>query len=435
MLRGRDDFLQPGVDRAPFYNRLPWNYTRGIDSGEVIYALNYNIQENPNDAPDGVIDEADAALMFPQGHGDAYGHYLTALKGYYTLIMDNDFAWVPRSEAVIVAGVPVQVDYQDERKFAAAAAALARTGRQVFDLTWRQDYQSDPDQGWSHLEQTRDNAARGTTRHWALDQWACRTGQGAYLNWLVGNAILPDVDPDTNHVGIQIIDRTTVPELKELVSVMEALQIDLDGAEGGLTPLNLPEDGIAFDIDPDQVVGANDAKTHFEQIYDRALAALQNALAAFDDSKDVTRLMRSEQDSLNGIQNQVALQELAYEHELIELYGTPYPDDIGPGRTYTTGYDGPDLVHYSYVETPELTVDGVLEPNESSVFRIDTQDFPSHWSTTLLPDFNFLTPSDSPEYSQFLEFHYGALTGFSASQLTGPVVGVHPEVSSRPSPT
>ena len=27
-----------------------------------------------------VIDAADAAEMYPQGHGDAYGHYLTAPK-------------------------------------------------------------------------------------------------------------------------------------------------------------------------------------------------------------------------------------------------------------------------------------------------------------------------------------------------------------------
>ncbi|MBM3882741.1 MAG: hypothetical protein FJ387_23965, partial [Verrucomicrobia bacterium] len=51
LLRGRDDFLQPGVETAPVYNRLFWNYTRGIDAGEVLYALNYNIQENPNRSP------------------------------------------------------------------------------------------------------------------------------------------------------------------------------------------------------------------------------------------------------------------------------------------------------------------------------------------------------------------------------------------------
>ncbi len=121
LLRGRDDFLLPGVDVAPVYNRMVWNYTRGIDSGEVVYALNYNIKEKTDTDADGVVNAEDAAHMFPQGHGDAYGHYLTAIKGYYSLLMNANFDWVPRIEAVNVLGKPVSVDYQDERKFASAA--------------------------------------------------------------------------------------------------------------------------------------------------------------------------------------------------------------------------------------------------------------------------------------------------------------------------
>ena len=117
--------------------------------------------------------------MFPQGHGDAYGHYLTALKGYYGLLLDQNFDWVPRTEAVNVLGQPVQVDYQDERKFAAAAVATARAGRQVFDLTWRRDYQSGNAAGWEHFGETRANTRRAvaSTRHWGIDHWASRTGR------------------------------------------------------------------------------------------------------------------------------------------------------------------------------------------------------------------------------------------------------------------
>jgi hypothetical protein len=32
LLRGRDDFLAPGTRTGPVYNRLVWNYTRGIAS-------------------------------------------------------------------------------------------------------------------------------------------------------------------------------------------------------------------------------------------------------------------------------------------------------------------------------------------------------------------------------------------------------------------
>src|SRR5262249_16856395 len=186
LLGGGDDFLQPGVHVAPVYNRLVWNYTRGIDSGEVIYALNYNILDKNTD---GKVDAADAAILYPQGHGDAYGHYLTALKGYYSLLMNNSFDWVPRTEAVTILGKAVQVHYLDERKFATAAAAVARTGRQVFDLTWRKDYQPGQDTGWEYFATNRVNTTRtitsasGTTnvvREWGIDPWASRTEQGAY---------------------------------------------------------------------------------------------------------------------------------------------------------------------------------------------------------------------------------------------------------------
>ena len=55
----------------------------------------------------------------------------------------------------------------------------------------------------------------------------------------MGNAILPDVDPDPTHEGIQKVDRTTVPELKELATMAADLQTALDNAEAHLTPLGL----------------------------------------------------------------------------------------------------------------------------------------------------------------------------------------------------
>src|SRR6185436_15453558 len=103
-----------------------------------------------------------------------------------------------------------------------------------------------------------------------MDHWASRTGQGAYLNWVVGNAILPEHDPDPSHQGsIQQIDRTTVPELKELAAVSASLQTAMDNAEAGHTPLGLPSTTIPFDLTPGSVVGG-EGTTHFEQVYARA---------------------------------------------------------------------------------------------------------------------------------------------------------------------
>lgn len=145
MLKGRDDSVSPGVTTAPFYNRLVWNYTQGINSGQVLYAVNYNIKEKVGSSTaDGVIDESDAQRMFPQGHGDAYGHYLTALTGYYRLVSHPNFNWQTRAEAVTVLGQPVTVDFQDERKFAAAAGNLARTAQQICALTYRRSTKTIP---------------------------------------------------------------------------------------------------------------------------------------------------------------------------------------------------------------------------------------------------------------------------------------------------
>jgi len=396
LLRGRDDFLSPGVTLNPVYNRLYWNYTRGIDAGEVIYAMNYNILDENND---GVVNAADAAILYPQGHGDAYGQFLTALTGYYSLLMNPNFDWVPRIEAVTVLGATVSVDYQDERKFSAAAAALARTGRQVFDLTWRQGYQPGTSGGWNSFDAStpnqqhtyaKANLTNAVTRYWGLDHWATRVGQGAYLHWLVGNAILPPVDPDPSHQGIQKVDRTTVPELAELPVTDQQLQTDMDNAEAGFTPLGLSQNSVPFDINPLEITGPN-PKTHFEQIYDRAVSTLNNAVVAFDDAQNVTQLMRSDEDSLANYQAAYTNQETAYINQLIELYGTPYLDDIGPGKTYQQNYSGPDLVHYAYVENPDTNFTGVIPDNEAGqTFYVDVQNLSPGWNTSMVSDLNGL---------------------------------------------
>ncbi|MFT4588097.1 MAG: hypothetical protein ACI9VS_001517 [Candidatus Binatia bacterium] len=393
LLRGRDDFLLPGVEVNPVYNRMVWNYTRGINAGEIIYALNYNIKDEQGENLNGAVGAEDAQRAFPQGHGDAYGHYLTATKSYYSLLLDDDFTWIPRIESVNVLGKPVAIDYLDERKFAGAASASARAARQIFDLTWRKDYRRGSDIGWEHFSESRDNDRRilPSTRHWGLDHWASRAGQGSLVNWMVGNSMLPDVDPDPTHEGIQKVDRTTVPELDEIAIIARDLQQSLDNADAHLNPLGLSENSIAFDISPNGF--ADGTSSHFEQIAERAKLALNNAVVAFDNSKGVNQLLRSEQDSLVDFQAQVAEQELAYTHRLVELFGTPYPDDIGPGKTYVTDYEGPDLVHFMYVDLAELSFPGLLEPENQQDFRIDLQNYPADWSQSQKDSFAFIKPA------------------------------------------
>ena len=345
LLRGRDNSLAPGTQVNPVYNRLVWNYTRGIDSGEAIYALNYNIKDMDGD---GVVGAADAAILYPQGHGDAYGHYLTALSGYYTLLANPNFSWQPRTEAVTVLGKPVSVDYLDERKFVTSAVALARSAGQIVDLTYRQAFSAGATGTWANLKDGK--TTNGVTRRWGVDDWSVRGWQGAYFNWMTGNSMLPAVDPDPSHEGIQKIDRSTVTELNQLVTQATAIQQSLSNAEGRLNPLGLASGALAFDISPSAVDGGT---THFEQIYGRATQALQNTITAFANAKSSTQFLRQQEDSLAAARDAINQQEQAYTNQLIELYGTAYTDDIGPGKTYAQDYAGPDLLHYMYVDIPE----------------------------------------------------------------------------------
>lgn len=362
LLRGRDDFLSPGVTNAPSYNRLYWNYINGIDSGEAIYALNYDIRDQSvsGEAPDGTIDAADAQRMFPQGHGDAYGHYLTALSGYYKLLTSPNFTWTPRSEAVDILGLTVQIDYQDERKFAAAAANVARVGARILDLTARATYRDDPSVGWEHQRDGKYNAATGITRHWGTDEWAARAGQGAYFHWVSANAMLPDVDTNPAHTGIQIIDRTTVPEISEIVSSAIDIQTTLDAQSAHLNPLGLAKGAIAFDISPTELESGT---SHYEQIYQRALRAALNAQAAFYQASVMNRLLRDQNNSLATYTEAVEDQENAYLYQLLNIFGSAYPGDIGPGRLYEQGYTGPDLYHYYFINKPSDFVDTATTVN------------------------------------------------------------------------
>ena len=388
LLRGRDDARFPSVEVHPFYNRLIWNFTNDQTGGEVAYALNYNIKDDDSDGqPDGAINEADAKALYPQGHGDAWGHYLTAIKSYYHLLRHPNYSWQPRAEGVLVGGVPVQVDYLDERKFAAAAAAKARTGAEIVNLTYRDAYVEDPQKQWQGYKDD------DPERAWGLAEWGSRAGQGAYIDWVVGNAILPEIDPDEEHTGIEKIDRTTVLELREIASQYDEIQAQVDMADVGLNPLGLAANVVPFDISPSEI---DAGKTHFEQIYERAVTAMNNAITVFNHANNSTQLLRRQADNQADFQRTVTEREADFKNRLIEIYGYPYADDIGPGKTYPTGYDGPDLYHYSYVDMTALTG---LDVSEVEVVRgtitgFEVSEDGSLESTDREVDFHFSTSAD-----------------------------------------
>ena len=620
LLRGRDDSFLPPVTTPPFYNRLVWNFTQG--DGEVAYAANYDVRDQDGSL-DGKLDEADAKRLYPQGHGDAWGHYLTAIQVYYRLLRNGYFSWVPQVEAVLVGGEPVSVDYSDERKFAKAAAARAKTGAEIVSLTYRNRYVENPEQQWQGYFDGN------TNRAWGVSEWASRAGQGAFFDWVTANALLPDVyhagfrltaetlrqagkanaysltdsvihgpllsaneitnpvslasklknqadpvsqflwdgfntntwrelsdfngttvsstlknslveelnrviqeaasiyesnrfaavslsaktqdllaavnsanrfdtlnrslledaypgeivktsagsvppistrlagnnptllvgqllamrvraftarenllsalvdaigrehllrnrelilqaaqtggvpeavfgvlsaleggvypspealredlnrsmDPDlvtryfesdirpylepppaTQPTGIQKIDRTTVTELRDIAASYDEIQAQLDKADSGLNPLGLAKNVIPFDIDPNAIQSGN---THFEQIYDRAVQAMNNAIAVFNHANNATQLLRRQSDTEEEFQKSVREREADFKNRLIESFGYPYSDDIGATGTYPAGYDGPDLYHYMYSDVSSLLG---IKPPETTSFSVE----------------------------------------------------------------
>ncbi len=579
LLRGRDSSLMPAVTTPPFYNRLPWNYTRDLTGGEVAYALNYNIQDAGG--TNLAVDAAAAKALYPQGHGDAWGHYLSALCSYYSLIAHTNFDWVPGIGAMQMGGdLTVNVDYFDERRFARAAAALARAGADIVNRTYRKFYEAGSANGFpGYLDEQ-------TNRAWGVAEWASRAGQAAYLNWAAANSLLPTAatDPDRNYAltftnqaavdlgqhawpagtaltlemwiqttnateavlfggaattyagapqtnrfylttnglvawrasldgvtlystnrvndgawhhlawvynpasysnaawrilyvdaeehartptqnlefnnwywalgayradgtvlsgffsgridevrlwqaarsggslalsmnrclggheagllnyypfyegsgtlardqagnnagtiqgagwivpapggsnslvppapatatngasfaGILTIDRKTVPELGEIAARLGEIQMQMDNANLGQNPLGLVENVVPFDISPAEI---DQGQTHFEQIYRRAVVALRNAATTFDKALGCTLALRAQFDSAAKFSDTLSETETDYHDRLIEIFGYPYSDDIGPGGAYPQGYDGPDLVNYAVLDMKNL---------------------------------------------------------------------------------
>jgi len=340
LLRGRDDSLG-GVAGAPVYNRLFWNFTTG--DGEVAYAQSYNISDQN---VDGVIDEFDARILFPQGHGDAWGHYVTATDIYYDLLTHPFYSWDPRFESITVAGAPINVDFLDERQFAETAAAKARTGAEIVDLTYRSEYVADPNGQFQGYEDTNEDRA------WGLSEWGARAGMAAYFDWVTVNAILPSEDPDPTHVGIERVERGTVTELEEIIGHYKDIQEQVDEADAGLNPLGLADGVVVFDMDPLQLDRFN--KTNTEQVIDRAMAALENAVDVWDFANQLSNQMRRNQNEVEDLQRASRAQETDFANQLIEIFGTPYADDIGPAGTYPAGYTGADLYHYMLIDVPTL---------------------------------------------------------------------------------
>jgi len=348
LLRGQDDDLA-----RPVYNRLFWNFTKA--EGEMAYVQNYRITDITQD---GFIDEDDAMKLYPQGHGDSWGHYLTALCKQYDLLRHPYFNWVSRSEFYNLMDVVMKVDFLDERKFAQIAASKAQAGTEITEATYRESYVADPDAQWQGYSDVNKDRA------WGVQDWARRAGQGAYFDWITANALLPSKHPNENLEGIQKVDRTVNDDIKVVSANLTAVQQVFDDANSGLNPLRVAPGAVPFDLDPTtlEVGSGSQGYMHFEQIYDRAVNALNNAVVALDNASLIQNRLRQVTATEADFRNEVFQEDLAYKNELIEIFGRPYDGTVGSGKLYPAGYDGPDLALYMYVQVREINQNTVPGP-------------------------------------------------------------------------
>ena len=361
LLRGRDLAAKYAASRAsggepsdyPCFNRLAWNFTADIMGGQVAYVENYGIRdvcgasdaEDPS-AKDGVIDVYDAKALYPQGHGDAWGHYLSAEKGYYALLRHPNFGWKPQIEGILAGQTEITIGNLHEKRFAQVAEMKAKTGERIVAATQRANYAAGASDAWLAAED--DDA----TRAWGTDEWATRAHLGAYYDWAAVNALLPARSAEEGLV--RMLDRESTKELGAIAASARRIQASADSADAGLNPLGLSDAAIPFDISPAEI---DAGKTHFEQVLDRAKKATKVARDVFLRAKAAANALR-DQNASADYEKLVSDEEAAIERRLIEIYGYPYDDDIGPGKTYPQGYAGPDIYHYEYVETYDLDGSG-----------------------------------------------------------------------------
>lgn len=349
LLHGLDDNFG-----RPVYNRLFWNFTKG--EGEAAYAMNYNITDINMD---GFIDEKDAMILYPQGHGDAWGHYLTAIKMQYNLLRNPNFNWVSRSEYYNLMDVVIKVDFRDERKFAQIAAAKAKAGAEILDLTYREKFVKDMNAQWQGYRDSNPDRA------WGVEGWSHRAGQGAYFDWVTANALLPSVHPNKKLEGIQKVDRSKNPDIAVISANLNKVQRVLDQANSGYNPLGLSKDAIVFDIDPTflDVSSAIQGKMHFDQIYERAKAVLDNVKSSWDIANKAQNRVRGVAKTEAEYRNSVYQQDISYRNRLIQIFGKPYEGTIGSGKLYPAGYNGPDLALHMYVNVREINDSTVPGPS------------------------------------------------------------------------
>jgi hypothetical protein len=237
-----------------------------------------------------------------------------------------------------------------------------RAGRDIVRATYRLNYTQDPDGQWQGYTDGADPA-----RAWGVSEWAHRAGQGAYFDWAVANAILPTqaINPATNEPLEKLarIERSAADsEIGEVAGGLHEIQIAMDEANAGVNPLGFDSDAITFDLNQEffQNNSGGDRRSHFEQVYERATMAGGNAVSVLQFVNQANNKLRLIANDTEALILDSLRQDLDYRNRLIEIFGRPYTGQIGFGKAYPEGYEGPDTLLYGYLD--KTKIDQIVPP-------------------------------------------------------------------------
>jgi uncharacterized membrane protein len=325
LLRGRDlpgepadwvdeetyypEFANPDDDtetrRVAVYNRLPPN-ADGFDENVVAYRSNYG----------GVASNFEAAADFPQGHGDAYGHYLTAVKTWIRLLSAGTPGIPPAFlDALLASFAGDDASLEVLRDLAAAGVARAEAAANIAEILFRRDYREDP----ADARAAQLYADPDPERAWSMGDWARRGAMGAYLDWAVVNHLAPTDETRPVH-------RAEIAELAEMAAGAGALQERLDTAGAGLDPLGLVQNVVPFGIDASGLQPGT-GRSHYEQVRDAAKRALENAGKAFESANQASQRLRLSNNSFEQFADKLEDMKADFDQQLIEIFGLASPDD------------------------------------------------------------------------------------------------------------
>ncbi|NLE57221.1 MAG: hypothetical protein GX616_02595, partial [Planctomycetes bacterium] len=147
------------------------------------------------------------------------------------------------------------------------------------------------------------------------------------------------------------VDRSSLSELGELTAAVAEIQERVDRAGTGLSPLGLIPNVVPFGINAAEL-GPGTGRSHYEQVRDAAVNALNNAREVLGYANQANQRLREQAETQDQFAEQIEDTEADFTNRLIEVFGYPSRSDMAdndfdPSTTdQQEAESAPDLVNF-----------------------------------------------------------------------------------------